>query len=114
MQNAVCFLKIPLALFTRLVWEVFLQEIKEVNSLLVQFWKVSHWNSGLARRYVPVHALNQYLHHIITGISNMRQAVQTRAGLGVIDGAVDEYDLVYTRISMYVLVYTMINVPLGR
>jgi hypothetical protein len=40
MQNAVSFLEIPLALFTCLVWEVFLQEIKEINSLLVQLWKV--------------------------------------------------------------------------
>jgi hypothetical protein len=108
MQNAVSFLEIPLPLFTCLVWEVFLQEIKEINSLLVQLWKVCLGDTGLARGDVPVHALNQYLHNIVTGISNMRQAVQTGAGLGVINCGVDEFDLAYTPslISVYVPVYT--------
>ncbi len=73
-------------------------EIKELNSLLVQLWKVCLGNPGLARGDVPVHALNQYLHHICTGISKMRQAVQTGASLGVIDGGIDEFDLLYTSI----------------
>jgi O-antigen ligase len=109
MQNAVSFLEIPLALFTCLVREVFLQEIEKVNRLLRQLWKVCLGDSGLARGDVPVHALNQYLHNIVTGISNMLQAVQTRTGLGVIACGVDEFDLVYTRILMYVQVYTGVN-----
>ncbi len=97
-QNAVSFLEIPLALFTCLIWEVFLQEIEKVHRLLVQLWKVCLGDPGLARGDVPVHALNQYLHNIVTGIINMLQAVQTRAGLGVINCGIDEFDLVYTRI----------------
>ena len=40
MQNAVGLLKIPLGLFTSLVWQVLLQNVQEINSLLVQFGKV--------------------------------------------------------------------------
>jgi hypothetical protein len=108
MQNVVSFLEIPLALFTRLIGEVFLQEIEKVNCLLVQLWNACLGDTGLARGDVPVHALNQYFHDIVTGISNMRQAAETGAGLGVIDCSVDEFDLVYTRISIYKPAYTSI------
>ena len=40
-------------------------------------------NAGLARCNVPVHALNEYIHHLVTGIRNMLQAVQMEAGLGL-------------------------------
>ena len=36
----------------------------------------------------------------------MRQAVQTEAGLGVINCGVDKFDLAYTLISVYILIYT--------
>ncbi len=60
---------------------------------------------GTGERPCTGSATPQYRHWEF-GISNMRQAMQTRAGLGVIDCGVDEFDLVYTRISMYVQVYT--------
>ena len=85
-----------------------MQEVKEINSLLVKLRKVCLGDTGLARGDVPVHALNQHFHDIVTGISNMRQAAQTGAGLGVIDCGVDEFDLLYTRISSYTTVYTSI------
>ncbi len=105
MHNAVSFLEIPLALFPCLVLEVS-PSLHEINCLLVQLWKVCLGDSGLARGNVPVHALKQYLwvHNIVTGISNMLHAVQTRAGLGVINIGVDEFDLVCTSTSMYVQV----------
>ena len=72
----------------------------------MQLWKVCLGDTGLARGDVPVHALNQHFHDIVTGISNMRQAVQTGAGLGVINCGVDKFDLAYTLISVYILIYT--------
>jgi hypothetical protein len=102
MDNAVSFLEIPLALFTCPVREVFLQEIEKVNRLLVQLWEVCLGDSGPATGDVPVHALNQYFHNFVTGIGNMRQAMQTGACLGVIDCGVDEFDLVYTIIYPYI------------
>ncbi len=74
----------------------------------MKLWKVCLWYTGLARGDVPVHALNQYLHNIVTGISNMRRAVQTGAGLGDISCGVDKFDLAYTLISVYVPIYTSV------
>ena len=98
MENAVGLLKIPLGLFTSLVRQVLLQNVKEINSLLVQFGKVWQGNTGLACGNVPVHALNEYLNHLVTGIRNVGQAVETWTGLGPVDCCVDEFNLVYTSI----------------
>ena len=40
-QNTVCFLEIPTSLFPGLIGQILLEEIKQVNSLLVQVRKVS-------------------------------------------------------------------------
>jgi hypothetical protein len=51
----------------------------------LQLGKLCLWNAGLARGDIPVHALNEDIHNIISGISNMLQAMQTAAGLGLIN-----------------------------
>ena len=48
---------------------------------------------GLARCHVPVYALNECLHHPVTGSRHMWQATQRGAGLGVVDCCVDEFNL---------------------
>ncbi len=132
MQNAVSLLKIPLALFPRLVRQIALQKVKELNSLVLQPGKLVLGNAGLAGD-IPFHAANEDIYDISTGISNMRQAVQAGAWLGFVDSSVDELDLVrvYTSIynispvytgiaqnipvyTLYMLVYTKINAPQGR
>ena len=69
--------EIPLGLFASLVRQVSLENVKEIYSLLVQFGKVRLGNTGLASGNVPVHALNEYLNHLVTGIRNVGQAVET-------------------------------------
>jgi hypothetical protein len=106
LQNAVCLLKFPLPLFACLVRQVPLQEVQKCNSLFLQFGKLCLWNAGLARGDIPVQALNEDIHYIITGISNMRQTMQTAACLGLINGCVDQLDLVYASIYQYIRTYT--------
>ena len=77
MQNAVGLFKIPLALFPSLIREVFLKKVKKIDCFLLQFWQLWLWNACLARRDVPIHALSEYLHNLVTGISYVRQFVQT-------------------------------------
>ena len=114
MENAVGLLKIPLGLFASLVWQVSLENVEQINSLLLQFGKLRHWNTRLASGNVPVHALNEHLHNLIAGISHVRQAVQTGSRPGPVDCCVVEFSLVYTSIcfnkhdiSMYILEYTI-------
>ncbi len=64
-------LEIPLPLFACLVRQVQLQEVPERNSLVLQLGKLCLWNKGLASGDIPAHALNEDIHHIVTGISNM-------------------------------------------
>jgi hypothetical protein len=58
---------------------------------------------GLARCHIPVHALDENVHYLVTGVSSMRQTAQdqpqVRPGLGpgIIYGLVDELNLVYIR-----------------
>ena len=86
-------LKIPLGLFASLVWQVSLENVEQINSLLLQCRKLRHGNTGLASENLPVHALNEHLHNFIAGISNVRQAVQTGSGPGPVDCCVDEFNL---------------------
>jgi hypothetical protein len=111
----VCLLKIPLSLFACLVGKVFLKEVEEINCLLVQVWKVRLRNAFLASGYIPVHALDQHLNHLITGIRNWRQAIETGAWLGGLDGCIDELNLVHSSIyryihrsTQYILVHTSV------
>ena len=55
----------------------------------------------LARRHIPIHALNEYLHDLVTGISNVRQFVQTWASLCSINGLVDIYTVCTCTYSVY-------------
>jgi hypothetical protein len=67
-KNAACRLKIPFGLFARLIWQVLLQEVKEIYSLLIQVRKLSLGDKGLASSNdVPVHVLDhdENFHHII-------------------------------------------------
>ena len=66
-------LKIPLGLFASLVGQVSLENVKQINSLLLQFGKLRHWNTRLASGNVPVHALNEHLHNFIAGIRRSDQ-----------------------------------------
>jgi hypothetical protein len=120
-QNAVRLLKIPSALFPSLVRQIAHQKVKELiaqlNSLVLQSRKLVLGYAGLAGGDIPIHAANEDINNISTGISNMRQAVQAGAWLGSVDSGVDELDLVrvYIRIHMYITsiykyspVYTLI------
>ena len=42
------------------------------------------------------HALDEHLHNLITGVRHWRQAVETGAFLGGLDGPIDQLDLVHT------------------
>ncbi len=75
-QNAVRLLGIPLTLFPSLVRQVALHNVKEGYSLVLQLRNLVLCNAGLAGGDIPIHALNEDIYHIITGISNMPQAVQ--------------------------------------
>ena len=55
----------------------------------------------LARRHIPINALNEYLHNLVTGISNVRQFVQTWASLCSINGLVDIYTVCTCTYSVY-------------
>ncbi len=94
-------LKIPLALFPSLVRKIALQEVKELNSLVLQPRKLILGYAGLVGGNIPFHTANEDINNISTGISNMRQAVQAGAWLGSVDSGVDELDLVRVYISIY-------------
>ncbi len=113
MQNTVCFLEIPTSLFSGLIRQILLEEIKKFNSLLVQVGKLSLWNTGLARCNIPVHAFYENLNDLVTGVRNMWQAVQRCPALGSINSSVDELNLVHTStywlqsgMYKYILVHT--------
>ena len=94
-QNAMCLFKIPLGLFHCLIREVFLKDVKKINRFLLQFRHLWLWNAWLARRNIPIHAQNEYFYNLVTGISNVRQFVQTWAGWGSINSPIDENSLLY-------------------
>ena len=84
-------------------------------TVLVQVWKVRLRNAFLASGYIPVHALDQYLNHLFTGIRNSRQVIETGAWLGCLDGCIDELNLVHGSIyryihrsTQYILVHTSV------
>jgi hypothetical protein len=70
-KNTVCFLEIPSGLFPCLLWQILLEEIKEVNSFVMQFRKFRLWNVGMARCYIPLHALYENLNHLVSQVRNM-------------------------------------------
>jgi hypothetical protein len=43
------------------------------------------------RHNIPIHALNEYLHNLVTGISNLSQFVQTRTSFSGINSPVDDF-----------------------
>ena len=99
-QNAVGLLEFPLPLFPCLIRQVPLQDVQKSNSLFVQLGELCLWNTRLASGDIPVHALNENIHHLITGIGHVLHAVQTGAVLGLVDGGVDEINLVYSSICI--------------
>ena len=97
-QNAVSLFEIPLPLFASLVRQVSLQEVKKLNSLVLQLGELILWYTGLASGDIPFHARNEDIHHVGTWIRNMLQAAQTGACFGVVDCSVDKLNLVYKSI----------------
>ena len=99
-QNAVSLFEIPLPLFASLVRQVSPQEVKKLNSLVLQLGELILWYTGLASGDIPFHALarNEDIHHVCTWIRNMLQAAQTGACFGVVDCSVDKLNLVYKSI----------------
>ena len=97
-QNAVSLFEIPLPLFASLVRQVSLQEVKKLNSLVLQLGELILWYTGLASGNIPFHAQNEDIHHVGTWIRNMLQAAQTGACFGVVDCSVDKLNLVYKSI----------------
>ena len=67
------------------------------HSLLLQLWELCLWNAGQACSHIPLHALDEHLHHLIAWIRYWLQAVETGTFLGVIDGLIDQLNLVHTR-----------------
>jgi hypothetical protein len=55
----VCLLEIPFGLSTSLVWQIFLQEIKQVDSHLLQGWQLTFRNFRITGRHIPIHARDQ-------------------------------------------------------
>ena len=100
MQDAVLLLEIPLPLFASLVRQVSLQEVKKLNSLVMQLRELILWYTGLASGNIPFHAQNEDIHHVGTWIRNMLhwQAAQTGVCFGVVDCSVDKLNLVYKSI----------------
>ena len=95
------FFKISLGLFPGLIREVFLKDVKKINCILLQFRHLWLWNAWLARRDIPIHALNENFYNLVTGISNVRQFVQTWACFSGINSPIDEYNLLYA--CMYII-----------
>jgi hypothetical protein len=98
-KNAVRLLKIPFGLFARLIRQVLLQDVKEINCLLLQVGKLCLGDKGLASSNVPVHAMDENFHHIIAWIRNMRQPMQKGARLGVVDSSIGELHLWLNKIT---------------
>jgi hypothetical protein len=63
--------EIPFGLFTSFIWQIFLEEIKQINSLLLQARQVSLGNFRLASIHIPIHARDQNLLNLGTRICNM-------------------------------------------
>jgi hypothetical protein len=80
----------------------------------VQLGELGLWNTvtGLASGDIPVHALNEDIYHIVTGISNMQQAVQTEPALALSIAALMSltwYIRVYVVMNqIYISVYTVV------
>ena len=83
------------------------------------------YNAGLTSSHIPLHALDEHLHHLITRIRNWRQAMETGAFLGCLDGPIDELNLVHSSTyqvhtnvravhTEYILVHTCVGVPRER
>ncbi len=63
----------------------------------------------MACSHIPLHALDEHLHHLIAQIRYWWQAVETGTFLGVIDGLIDHLNLVHTSINQYKPVCLSIN-----
>jgi hypothetical protein len=66
-------IEIPIGPFASLVRQILLEDIQQVYSLLMQFRKLLLRNTGLARCHMPVHALDENVHYLVNGVSNMRR-----------------------------------------
>ncbi len=96
--------QIPLGLFPSLIREVFFCRRSRRSIDFCCDSGLCLWNAWLARRNVPIHALNEYLHNLVTGISNVRQFVQMWTSFSCINSPDDQQNLVDT-----IQVCTLIN-----
>ena len=68
-QDAVCLIKVPTSLLTTLVREVSLQEVQQIHSHFLQASKVGVRVLTPTTANIPLHALHEDLHDLVTGDS---------------------------------------------
>ena len=72
MQYAVCFIEVPASLLTTLVREAPLQEVQQLHSHFLQPSKVCVQESTPTTDNIPLHALDEDLHDLVTGVRDVR------------------------------------------
>ena len=90
MQYAVCFIEVPASLFTTLVREVSLQEVQQIHSHLLQASKIGFRELTPTTANIPLHALDEDLHDLVTGVRDVREAVKPRAGPCPINSCIND------------------------
>jgi hypothetical protein len=119
----VCFLKIPFGLslvFKKcLVRQVLLKSAvggrgaQPPSDAGRDLLTLKYW-TGKKRYSNPVHALNAYFHQLVTGLRNMLQAAQMRAGLGSQGRRYTSINTHQQCIHYYIRVSTWSSVPQER
>jgi hypothetical protein len=70
-QDTVRFIKVPASLLTTLVREVALQQFQEFHSHLLQPRYVIVSQSTFTAANIPLHALDEDLHDLVTGVRDV-------------------------------------------
>ena len=92
-QDAVCFIKVPTSLLTTLVRQLALQEVQQIHCHFLQVFKVCVRDSTPATANIPLHALDEDLDDLVTGVGDVRYAMKSRARPCPINSCIDESDL---------------------
>ena len=71
-QYAVCLFEIPASLLSTLIREVLLQEVQQTYSPFLQASRVGVRESTPTAANIPLHALDEDLHDLITRVKDVR------------------------------------------
>ena len=91
-QDAVLLLKVSAAFLSSRLWNIGLQESQKIYSVLcarLQVRKLRLADRTRAGFHIPLHALDEDLHNLITGFLHMRQPPEPRPIWGFVDGSID-------------------------